>query len=445
MSNILEKEDMPRYLRVYNYYKELILSGQLQTNTKLPSIRMASVQLQVSRTTMENAYMLLAAEGYILARPQSGYYVTDIAEKQKKQEYVANVYKKKKRQEIKYDFKTSNVDKESFHFELWRRYMKSALRQDERLLSYGEPQGEADFREVLCNYLQQERSVVCSPEQIVIGAGVQSLLNILCPLIAKRNKVAFYNPEFTQGKAVFEDYGYELCENYEEIEDGIYYISPSQLTSWGGVMTIAQRMKLINEAQKQNFLIIEDDYNSEFRYSTKPTPSLQGLSAGRGVVYLGTFSKMLLPSIRMSFMVLPIELLEAYEKRREMYNQTASKAEQIAITQFIRDGHLSRQIRKSRKIHLAKVSELAHVIKKVFGQKARVEIGESGFQVYLKLRTKLSASEIEQNALEKGIAVRLQPKSSNIMGENEIMMLLNCANVTVEDYEEAIRLLKECL
>ena len=445
MSNILEKENMPRYLRVYNYYKELILSGQLQENTKLPSIRKASVQLQVSRTTMENAYMLLAAEGYILAKPQSGYYVTNIVKKQSERDYIPNTYKKREHQEIKYDFMTSNVDRESFHFELWRRYMKSALRQDERLLSYGEPQGEADFREVLCDYLQQERSVVCSPEQIVIGAGVQSLLNILCPLIAKRKKVAFNNPKFTQGKAVFEDYGYEFCETYEEIENGIYYISPSQLTSWGGVMTIAQRMKLINEAQRWNFLIIEDDYNSEFRYSTKPTPSLQGLAAGQGVVYLGTFSKMLLPSIRMSFMVLPTELLEAYENRREMYNQTASKAEQIAITQFIRDGHLSRQIRKSRKIHLAKVSELAHTAKKIFGKDGKVEIGESGFQVYLKLRTKLTTSEIQKRAATKGIAIRLQPENSALPDNNEVVILLNCANVSVEDYEVAISLLKECL
>ena len=469
MNMLLENEDIPRYLRVYDYYKELILSGQIQPGTKIPSIRKGSKQFQMSRTTMESAYLLLAAEGYIISRPQSGYYVTDIAEQQKKRISAPNVQKNKKQQKVIYDFVTSNVDRDSFRFELWRRYMKSALRQDERLLSYGEPQGEQDFREVLCKYLQKERSVVCTPEQIVIGAGVQSLLNILCPLVSERRKVAFYNPEFMQGRAVFEDYGYEITAGYEEEGTGVYYISPSQMTKWGGVMTITDRLTLIGEAHKRDFLIIEDDYNSEFRYFQKPTPSLQGLAGGRGVVYLGTFSKMLLPSIRMSFMVLPPELLEAYEKRRNMYNQTASKAEQIAITQFIRDGHLSSQIRKSRKIHLAKATELARVIQEVLQEKAEPEIGESGFHVYVRLKTECTAAELAERALRKGLAmlpqvqktelqevkpqeaepqkVEVQEKGAvtRLQSEKVVVVMLNCANVAVEDYEAAMELLKECL
>lgn len=441
MNMILENEDIPRYLRVYTYYKELILSGQLKHDTKLPSIRKASVQLQMSRTTMESAYMLLAAEGYIISKPQSGYYVTDIAETQKKTENIFNIQRMRESKKIKYDFVTSNVDRDSFKFELWRRYMKSALRQDERLLSYGEPQGELDFREVLCDYIQKERSVVCTPEQIVIGAGVQSLLNILCPLLSEKKKIAFYNPEFLQGRAVFEDYGYEIIEKDTE-GIGIYYISPSQMTKWGGVMSITDRMHLIGEANQKNFLIIEDDYNSEFCYFQKPTPSLQGLAGGQGVVYLGTFSKMLLPSIRMSYMVLPPELMDAYQNRRDMYNQTASKAEQIAITQFIRDGHLSSQIRKSRKIHQAKASQLAGIVKRVFQDKGEVEIGETGFHVYVRLNTEYDAFELAELAKVKGVAVLPQPKQGKT---SETVVMLNCANVAVEDYGTAMELLKECL
>lgn len=443
MSIILENEKIPRYLRVYNYYKELILSGGLKSGTKLPSIRKGSMQLQMSRTTMESAYLLLAAEGYIVSKPQSGYYVTDIAEK-KKHMNVSKMQVNRENQEIRYDFVTSSVDKESFRFELWRRYMKSALRQDERLLSYGEPQGEWEFREVLCSYLGERRSVICTPEQIVVGAGVQSLLHILCPLVADRKKVAFYNPDFQQGRAVFEDYGYTFCTKRDEIDHGVYYISPSQMTRWGGLMTIKERLDLIGEANRRDFLIIEDDYNSEFRYFQKPAPSLQGLTGGRGVVYLGTFSKMLLPSIRMSFMVLPPELVKVYEKRRHMYNQTASKAEQIAITQFIRDGHLASQIRKSRKIHLAKATELARVIREVLQEKAETEIGESGFHVYVSLETEFEASELAVRTQKKGLAVFPHPQTEDKeRGKTKIM--LNCANVMVEDYKSAIQLLKECL
>ncbi len=440
MSIILENEELPRYLRVYQYYRELILNGQLQAEMKLPSIRKASEQLQVSRTTMESAYMLLAAEGYIISKPQSGYYVTDIATKKRTGELLT-ARNDKTEIPIRYDFVTSNVDRESFKFELWRRYMKSALRQDERLLSYGEPQGEYDFREVLCSYLQKERSVVCTPEQIVIGAGVQSLLNILCPILRNRDKVAFYNPEFVQGLAVFEDYGFQICSDKEKIDKGIYYVSPSQLTKWGGVMNITERRNLLKDAQKRGYLIIEDDYNSEYRYSQKPTPSLQGLAAGHGVVYLGTFSKMLLPSIRMSFMVLPPELLESYKKRRKVYNQTASKAEQIAITQFIRDGHLASQIRKSRKIHLAKAAELANVVGKILGERGKATIGEMGFHVYVSLDMEMNAQEYAEKLREKGVLVL--PEVVRSAMRPQIMM--NCANVAVEDYEAAVEILKECL
>ena len=167
----LQNEEHCRYLRVYHYYRNLILSGQMKSETKLPSIRKGASELQMSRTTMENAYMLLAAEGYIVSRPQSGYYVTDIAEKQEEGRKIASRHVRKQENPVVYDFATSNVDKESFRFELWRRYMKSAMRQDERLLSYGEPQGEQEFREVLSEYIQKTRSVICSPDQIVIGAG----------------------------------------------------------------------------------------------------------------------------------------------------------------------------------------------------------------------------------------------------------------------------------
>lgn len=437
MKAILEEKEIPMYLRVYRYYKELILNERLKEDAKLPSIRKGSMELQMSRTTMENAYLLLAAEGYILSKPQSGYYVTDIAKRQK--EHQGILEKQAEESKIRYDLTTLSVDKNSFRFDLWRRYMKSALRQDERLLSYGEPQGELEFREVLCDYLRRERSVVCSPEQIVIGAGVQSLLHILCPLLPKNRKIVFENRDFLQGRAVFEDYGFAIGQEYREEETGIYYLSPSQMQKQGGVLTTKERLALLHEASERNLLLIEDDYNSEFQYYQKPSPSLQGLAGGQGIVYLGTFSKMLLPSIRMSYMVLPPELLEAYEKRRMMYNQTASKAEQIALTQFMRDGHLASQIRKSRKIHRTKVREFAEVLRSVLGRLGQVESGEVGFQIYIR-EVAICKEELEERARKSGIRFLIAPQ-----GEERCDLILNCAGISEEEYEEVARLIRQCL
>lgn len=422
---------MARYIEVYEYYKDLIISGQMEPEMKLPSIRKGADQLNISRTTMENAYMLLAAEGYIISHPQSGYYVTDMAKK-KKENMETRLPKKREAKKILYDFASSNVDKESFKFEVWRRYMKSALRQDEKLLSYGEPQGELEFREVLADYIRETRNVVCAPEQIVIGAGVQSLLHILCPIIKDRKVVSFHNPGYIQGCSIFEDYGFEFSEH--RTRQGVYYVSPSQMSGEGGVMSITKRRELLVEAQEKDCLIIEDDYNSEFKYFQKPTPSVQGLAGGKGVVYIGTFSKMLLPSIRMSYMVLPPELLPAYEMRKSNYNQTASKAEQIALTQFIRDGHLAGQIRKSRKIHMAKSEELRKVILEIFGEDVAVKISESGFHVHMIFSKEIDTNELEKRAKEQGIAITVLKKNT---------LMLTSANVAMEDYKKAIFLLKE--
>ena len=432
----LQNEEHCRYLRVYHYYRNLILSGQMKSETKLPSIRKGASELQMSRTTMENAYMLLAAEGYIVSRPQSGYYVTDIAEKQEEGRKIASRHVRKQENPVVYDFATSNVDKESFRFELWRRYMKSAMRQDERLLSYGEPQGEQEFREVLSEYIQKTRSVICSPDQIVIGAGIQSLLHILCPLNHKKRTVFFRDSEFVQGMTVFEDHNYRIAGSAEE-EIGMYYVSPSQMTRFGGVMPIQERLELVGRAEKEHFLIIEDDYNSEFKYFQKPVPSLQGLSGGRNVIYLGTFSKMLLPSIRISYMILPPELMETYEKRKNNYNQTASKAEQIALTQFIRDGHLVSQTRKLRRLYAQKLKSLSCAVREVFETDCQIKTGAAGTSLALTIPCTVSGKTLKEAARAEGMRLEILKETSS-----DITLVLSCSSIPVKDFLPACQLLK---
>lgn len=442
----LNQPGMNRYLQVYEYYKDLILTGQMAPGTRLPSIRKCSLQLQLSRTTVEAAYLLLAAEGYIISKPQSGYYVTDFyGEGQRKPWGETGTTKTVKK--LPYDFASSNVDRDSFQFELWRRYIKSALRQDERLLSYGEPQGELELREALSSYLSRRRNVVCTPESIVVGAGVQSLLHVLCPMIRERETASFYNADFHQGRQIFEDYGFRtmgipssdgMFRTLSQ-KGGICYLTPSQMTSWGEVMHISERMELLRQAAEQDVLLIEDDYNSEFRYYSRPTPSLQGLSGGRGVVYLGTFSRLLLPSIRMSFMVLPPELLEKYQKRARYYNQTASKAEQIALCQFIRDGHLESQIRKSKKLYAAKAKRLGEEIERIFGSRAVFHLGEAGFLVLAELDTPLTSGEIAEKAAAEGVAVRPVEEGKTEQFSGNPRILLSCAAIPTGEYEPALR------
>lgn len=434
----LNNPELPLYMRVFAYYRDLIADGKLQPGARLPSVRRCAEALSVSRTTAEAAYFQLAADGYIVSKPQSGYFVTDTVLRSRN--HVGQSAKDSKVQNaVRYDFASLSADRESFDFALWRRYIKSALRQDERLLSYGEAQGEAELREALCKYITERRNAVCTAENIVIGAGVQSLLHILCSILPQKPPVYFKDPTFVQGSAVFSDHGYLLTDSLEEA--GVIYVSPSHTNSWGDVMPTAERLALLRFAESRSKLLVEDDYDSEFGYFNRPSPSLQGLDGGRNVVYIGTFSKLLLPSIRLSFMILPDSLMQAYKEKEPLYNQTASKTEQIALCRFIRDGNLSVRVRRIKKLYAQKTKQLAESIQAVFGQKAELHIGETGFVVRMIPDTRLSGAQLTARAAKKGVAL----KAAEPDADGRPRLLLSCSAVPCEEFVPALRVLYSCI
>ncbi|MGN1194074.1 MAG: PLP-dependent aminotransferase family protein [Acutalibacteraceae bacterium] len=441
MDNILNSSERTekKYIRLYEHFKTLILQGRLRPNDKLPSVRACSQSFSLSRTTVETAYSLLAAEGYVIAKSQSGYYVSSVDFSSLASPEAQEALQNENKPEIKYDLVSSSQDKDSFNFALWRRYVKSALRQDERLLSYGEAQGEYDLREAVCSYINKQRGVICSPKQIVIAAGTQSLIAILCAITKKVYEVVFLGPEFAQGKAVFEDYGKNVkkldYDRINEIEKGsIIYTSPSHIDIWGSVLKMDSRAKLLGFAKDNDCLIIEDDYDSEFRYFQRSVPSLQSLDSEGRVVYIGTFSKLLLPSIRISFMVLPAHLADEYAKRGRYYNQTASKAEQIALCQYLRDGHLSYQIRKQQKQYLAKSKIICEQAKRLLSDKIIFERCEASYLIKVKVKTDDSPERIAEKALKNGIKIKPAGKD----GEYSLLLI----SVTGFDTENSTDMLK---
>ena len=387
------------YMQIYDYYKNLIESGKLPEGSKLPSIRRCAEERNVSKTTVEQGYMCLCDDGYILPKSQSGYYVSKRSNTAKKTEKKNE--NKESKNTILYDFASAGVDAESFNMDIWRRYVKSALRQTEKLLFYGEPQGEYDLRREIANYARETRNCICTEENIVIGAGVQTLLNILCPLLKGKKTVCFDDLSYRQGAAIFTDYGFKV--NNDREKSNIIYTSPSYSTRWGDIMSVKDRFDLTEYARKTGKLIIEDDYGSEFRYFNRPTPSLQGLDGGENVVYLGTFSKLLLPSIRISFMILPQSLIGEYNKKKHLYNQTVSKADQIALCSYIRDGHLNSQIRKSRKLYTQKSKVLTDLLVENFGEKIEILKTNSPLYVRCKFHIKTTTKEFCDNAEKQGI------------------------------------------
>ena len=204
---------MKKYLEIYNHYKVLIDSQQMRRGDKMPSIRKCTALHGVSKTTVESAYFALAADGYIISHEKSGFFV----QREVKNNDTARIEEK---EAPKFNLKDWNADAESFDFNLWRRYMKSALRENERLLNAGEAQGELQLRETIASYIRRKRNVVASPSRIVVGAGVQSLLHILCSIMTRKCVSLPDSKSFLQAKTVFENYGYEISTrniNYSRI------------------------------------------------------------------------------------------------------------------------------------------------------------------------------------------------------------------------------------
>ena len=418
---------MNKYDELYNKIKKEITTEQLLPGAKLPSIRKAAAIYGVSRTTVQNAYFALAADGFIISEPQSGYY---IAYKKAKK---TTEKKHNDKRNILYDFKSGNADKSSFEFNLWRRYMKNALRQDEKLLSYGEVQGEYELRDVLSDYIREKRNVTSSPNRIVIGTGHQSLLGVLCSLIDEKGTISFPDKSFIQGASLFNDYGFDVKYRYKDAD--IIYVSPSHMNKQGDVMPNKRRIELVNHSSKNNSLIIEDDYESDFQYSGTPAPSLHALAGGGNVVYISSFSNLLLPSIRISFMVLTEELAEKYERELYKFNQTAGKTEQIALSQYIRDGHLKAQIRKTRRFYTAKTKSFAGLLSKEF-KNAKIEISENSLKIIMRIPFSKSLDVFEKN----GIAVLAESYENGIL-----KIILNPSAVNEDMFDNAINALKRAL
>ncbi len=405
----------PAYIQLYNYFRNLILTGALPSGSKLPSIRGCANRFSVSKTTVESAYVQLEAEGCIYSVPQSGFYVCEISQLTQNNSVVESSQKTKEFDNIIYDFTSSAADEESFDFKLWQRYIKSALRTGARLLDYGDPQGEEDLRKALCAYVSRSRGIICNESQIVIGAGVQNLLQLLCALEKDKSSVLFLGQSYPKGEQIFSDYGKNVFSktDYEITQPAdIIYTCPSHINFMGDVLPVSKRIDLIKYARENSCLIIEDDFDSEFSYTGYPVPSLQSLDGGNNVVYIGTFSKLLIPSIRISFMVLTASLSKKYNSVRHLYNQTASKTEQIALCRYISDGHLYSRIKKTKKLYAEKTKLFYSYLKEYKCDDVNISVSSSGFFVSLEI-SGADNGQLERELQKEGMKVRVLKKEED--------------------------------
>ena len=412
----IDKQDsLLLYEQLYSRVISAIKSGELVHGDKLPSIRTLASDLNVSRTTVETAYDQLCAEGYINNKPKKGYFVeaqvNTFESSLHSEKHIDTTVRVSK---IRYDFSGTSVDPQNIDLKYWKRCIKNILDKPTVISSYGDPQGEYELREILCDYAKKVRGVNTTPENIIIGAGTQTLMSLLPGIMNDYGKeVLIEKGFFPQGEQIFSDFGYRLNGLSADkkgiiLDDNstgrIIFINSSGSNRGSAPLPYNKRMEIIGWVDNHDAMIIEDDYNGELRYTSKPVPALQNMNNDR-VIYIGSFSKLLIPSVRISYMVLPDHLLKRYKAISRNYNQTASKTEQLALAEYIRVGRLDRQLRKLRKTYSVKSERLAQSLKKHFGSDVFIDVIETALCVRLKMKTSVPLDTLGNTAEKNGILI----------------------------------------
>lgn len=449
---------VPLYEQIYEHIKTEIRRGRLTYGEKLPSTRALSRHLEISRSTVELAYEQLLSEGYLESEPYRGYFVARIeglyqltSDKQ-----VVAAKKVKEKEQYLYDFTPNGVDLNSFPYNVWRKLSKGILIDDRtELFRSGDSQGEYSFRNAICNYLYQARGVRCTPEQILIGAGSDYILMLLSAILGKNHKIAFEDPTYKQAYRLLSGIGYETLpvqvdksgmqvELLEKTDADIAYVTPSHQYPTGIVMPLGRRLELLKWANKSgNRYIIEDDYDSEFRYKGKPIPALQGYDSEEKVIYLGTFSKSIAPAIRLSYMVLPVPLLEIYRTNFQFINSTVSKVDQLIVQQFIEEGYYERHLNKTRALYKGRHDMLIEALRPLL-DRCKISGEHAGVHLLLNFQDGSSEEELIQKAKEAGIRVYGMSQYRIQKNEDFATILLGYANLSEEDIKKAVGLLLDC-
>lgn len=465
----------PLYEQIYEAIRDAILEGRILQEEKLPSTRFQADYLQVSRSTVELAYAQLLSEGYIRSEPYRGYFACDVkdlyhfevAEKKKPEEKNLLLQRtdssrhtaSSAKEEYLVDFSPNGIDLQQFPFSPMSKIMKNLLLDErETVLQSSASFGDENLRRVICEYLYRSRNVRCQPEQIVIGAGNEYLQILLSQMLGNYHRVAIESPTYLRAYRTFRNLGFRVEEIeldqegmrvdvLEQTDADIAYVMPSHQFPLGIVMPMKRRLELLGWATKApGRYIIEDDYDSEFRYKGKPIPALQGMDHAGRVIYLGTFSKSIAPSIRVSYMVLPMHLIETYRERCGFYACTVPGIMQQSIYHFMRDGYFEKNLNRMRGIYKAKHDFLLSELKNC-DWVCRIMGENSGLHLLV---------EVDSPLTEEQIIDRCKKNKIRVYGLSEYyierktafwrpVLLLGYGDLTEEQMREGVRCIGEQL
>ncbi len=476
------------YEQIYEHIRQEIKEGRLLTGERLPSTRSLAEYLQVARSTVDTAYDQLVSEGYIEAKPYKGYYVCKMEEgiwnaedarlpgrqgsqvggRQGSQEagqrdrlaVGGQEAGQRSRQDNclqkhEIDFSPHAIDMTGFPFSVWKKITKNTLNDgNQELFAQGETQGDWELRLTISRYLHNQRGVNCRPEQLVLGAGNDYLLLLLQKILGQGITLAMENPTYIRARRNFEAAPYRIVtvgmdENGISVpqlaatDATVAYVMPSHQFPTGIVMPIGRRTELLKWAEMaENRYIIEDDYDSEFRYRGKPIPALQASDEKGKVIYIGTFSKAIAPAIRVSYMVLPETLLGRFYEACNIYSCTVSRIDQSILNEFIRDGYFERHLNKMRKSYRTKHELLLEKLAP-FTKHFAITGENAGLHLVLKVLDGRTERELIDVAAEEGVRVYGMQENCADGAEINAAILLGFGGLSSEEIELGIHRLEK--
>ena len=454
------------YEQIYEYIVSEIRVGKLLYGERLPSTRSLADSLGISRSTAIFAYDQLQAEGYIEARPYKGYFVCKVEDILKIESQEKQEEKKKETgpaRQYQIDFSPNAIDMTLFPFDTWRKITRNTLNDDRlELFSPGSAQGDLNLRRTISRYLHSARGVSCEPERIIIGAGNEYLLMLLRYILGEKRIVGMEDPTYPRACHIMQSMEYDVrtvamdsqgmsARALYDIGADTAYVMPSHQYPTGRIMPIGRRTELLAWASKgEDRYLIEDDYDSEFRYQGKPIPSLQTSDRNGRVIYIGTFSKAIAPAIRISYMVLPEQLMQRYHERCSFLSSTVSRIDQATLNEFIQDGFFERHLNKMRK-HYRQKHDLMLTLLRGFEPDFSVSGENAGMYLLLTSKRGISGQEMADRAAAMNLKVYpLQDYLREYHEGTEASwlshtILLGFGGLTMDQIRAGLKLLQICL